>query len=423
MKKLSILLTAAAVALGFASCSEDRDPVYQVPTTFVLNTPAMQSQFIDLTEKGTLELVASQPDYGYSAVTQYSAEVSLDPDFATFTEIAATSATSTMARFCVSQNDVCLAMLSLKNVTDEETFAETFGDNYVKVYFRAVAQLKGVESSRIVSNVVSYDNLKPYFAIEMPGFIYLVGAPEGWAGPTESNADHYAPWRLFEPADGIGTKIYSGVFDIPAGQAMFRFYTALTGWDADSYGYMVDDNATDFPEFTDGSFTSALVAGKGSFSFPNWVGGKMTIIVDLSDENNMTVTCMAGEHSLVATKYIYLVGSISGWQAPGTDNEEHYKNWRLADSTGDGIYTGSFDVPAGELSFRFALSLTDEGWDNPTQIGAGVADQNNNYTFSNGTFSGPYVSGKGNWTFNIDAASTIDIAVDTNSETVTYTLH
>ena len=42
----------------------------------------------------------------------------------------------------------------------------------------------------------------------------------------------------------------------------------------------------------------------------------MTIVVDMSDANNMTVTCTAGEAQVVVTKYIYLVGSMSGWIAP-----------------------------------------------------------------------------------------------------------
>ena len=32
----------AGALLGAASCSQDRDPVLQTPTNFVLNVPAMQ---------------------------------------------------------------------------------------------------------------------------------------------------------------------------------------------------------------------------------------------------------------------------------------------------------------------------------------------------------------------------------------------
>lgn len=428
MKKISLFLTLAAVALGFSSCSEDRDPVYQVPTSFVLNEPAMQDQYIDLTEKGTLQLVASQPDYGYSAVAQYSAEMSLDPEFKTFYEL---SAKSTLADFTVSQNEVAVGIMELQGITGdeaEEKFNEIYpnGCVYQKVYFRAICQLNGVESSRIVSNVVSYNNIKAFFAIKLPGSIYLIGAPNGWPAPAPAAEGSLKDWRLFEAKDAIGSHIYSGVFDIPQGQAMFRFYSELTsaGWDnPNTYGSQEPDASIEYPDFTANSLSTPVVNGKGNWSFPNWPGGKMTIVVDLSDANNMSVTFMAGEQSVVSAKYIYLVGSISGWMAPGTDNEEAYKNWRLADTDGSGIYKGSFPVQAGLNAFRFALNLTDEGWDNPTQIGSQAADANVDCIMTNGSFNGTYVNGKGNWAFTFDADGTLDLTVDTNNQTVNYVLH
>ena len=38
-----------------------------------------------------------------------------------------------------------------------------------------------------------------------------------------------------------------------------------------------------------------MVKGKGSYKFPDWPGGNMAIKVDMSDPNNMTVTCTAAE--------------------------------------------------------------------------------------------------------------------------------
>ena len=70
---------------------------------------------------------------------------------------------------------------------------------------------------------------------------------------------------------------------------MFRFYTALTGWDADSYGSQADDNPIDCA-LDGGVYNGPIVKGKGSFNFPNWEGGKMKITVDLAKENNYKVT-------------------------------------------------------------------------------------------------------------------------------------
>lgn len=412
-------MSAACAALVMASCSLDRDPVLQTPTTFVLNVPAMQDQYIELKSGNTLELVASQPDYGYSAVADYMAEMSLTQDFSESKELEPVD--SHQARMVLNQNDIALGICELAGVTDEETFNEKFpgGMKPMTVYFRAKCSLDGVEGSSITSNVVSYNQLLGYFAVPVPGYIYLVGSPEGWSGPTESNEAHYADWRLFEPKDAIGSKVYTATFDIPAAP-VFRFYTKLTGWDADSYGTQVDDNPVQFPDFTSGSFESTMVKGKGSFEFPNWPGGEMTITVDMSDMKNIILTCTAGKAEVVVAKYMYVIGNISGWMEPSSANEAAYADYRIADRTGSGIYTGQFDVAAGELSFRFAKELNDQGWDNSTQIGSQKDDANVSCSFTNGSFSGPYVSGKGNWSFQLENAAKVSLTVDTNTETVTY---
>ena len=284
-------LAAAVLGMGVSSCSEDRDPKYKAPTTYVLNTPAMQDQYIELTEGGSLELTSSQPDYGYSAITQYSAEMSLTEDFAK--SYAMESKDKTLARMQVNASDVALGICQLSGIEDMEKYNELYGDGkYIKVYFRAVAQLADVAGSEIKSNVVAYNYIKPYYAVPTPGFIYLVGSPEGWAGPDAANAAHYADWRLFEADDAIGSHIYSGTFEMPAAP-LFRFYTALTGWDADSYGSQEEDNPIEYPDFTSGSFSGVVVKGKGSFSFPNYQGGSMTVTVDMSDMKNITMTVVA----------------------------------------------------------------------------------------------------------------------------------
>lgn len=417
MKKsiISLALGLAAV-VGFTSCEEDRDPVYQAPTKFVLNAPAMENTDVVLQPKGVIEFACSQPDYGYAAVTTYSMQMSLTEDFASAYDLTVTPATK--AVFTVKQEEVATGLCVLRDADSEETYP---GDYDGVVYFRATASLSGVEGSAINSNVVKLNKVKGYFAIPVPGYIYLVGSPEGWAGPTEPNAEHYAPWRLFEPKNGIGSKVYSAVFDLPAAP-MFRFHTALTGWDDDSYGSQAEDNPIDYPEYTGGTSSFGMVKGKGAYNFPNLPAGTYTITVDMSDANNMSVTITAGSAAVVVTKYIYLIGNISGWKGPGMANEEALKDFRLADSTESGIYTGRFTFPAGHQNFRFALTLSEdgEGWDNPDQIGAQADDADVACEFTNGTFTGTYVPGKGNWAFEIAEDCQIDLTVDTNNNTVTY---
>lgn len=419
MKKsiISLALGLAAV-VGFTSCEEDRDPVYQAPTKFVLNTPAMENTDVVLAPKGVIEFACSQPDYGYSAVTTYSMQMALTEDFANPYDLTVTPAT--MARFTVKQEEVATGLCVLRGADSEETYP---GDYEGVVYFRATASLNGVEGSAINSNVVKLNKVKGYFAIPVPGYIYLVGTPEGWAGPTEANAEHYAPWRLFEPQNAIGSKVYSAVFDLPAAP-MFRFYTALTGWDADSYGTQAEDTPVEYPDFVSGSSTFSMVKGKGAYSFPNLPAGQYTITVDMSDANNMSVTVTAGAASVVVTKYIYLVGALSGWKAPDVSSEADYADYRLADTTDSGIYQGTFTFPAGHANFRFALTLSeDNGWDNPDQIGAQADDADVPCELTNGVFTGAYVNGgKGNWAFELEAETKLQLTVDTNNNTVSYSV-
>lgn len=406
----------AAVALGFTSCQEDKEPVYKQPTQFVLNTPAMEDQYIDLTEGNTLELVSSQPDYGYSAIANYSAEMSLTQDFSTFEAIEPTN--NHLARMTFKQEDVALALCTLLGVSGEDSFNEMYPDGmpYMTVYFRAVCQLEGVESSLIKSNVVNYKNLKGYLAVKTPGYIYLVGSPEGWSGPEASNAAHYAPWRLFEPENAIGSMVYSGVFDLPA-SPMFRFYTALTGWDADSYGTQVDDNPIDFPEFTGAdSFTAPMIKGKGSYNFPNFPGGTVTIVVDMSDMNNITLTIYPGAMTPTVTQYVYMVGNNGGWAEPVAGT---YEDWKLADTDGSGVYANTFDFAdfsndGGVLYCRFYKELN--GW--------GAAQWSSDASGGNvecaSGVSYPTFAGEG--CFVIPAAGRkIEVVLDTNQDQVTFT--
>jgi hypothetical protein len=109
-------------------------------------------------------------------------------------------------------------------------------------------------------------------------FIFLVGAPSGWTGPSADNAAHYEAFKLFDLEDN---GVYTGTFTIKAGEAMFRFYTALTGWDADSFGSQTEDAPVDIA-LADGVYTGAAMAGKGSWNIPDWTEeGKLAISVDV----------------------------------------------------------------------------------------------------------------------------------------------
>lgn len=309
MKKISIFLASVFALLCFASCEDDKEPVYTPASSdsFELWQPALQNQYYELTENGTFDIdCKSMPDFGGAPIGPaiYTALVSLDDTFedavvddegnvtkaATYIEIPATNSSSKMT---FKDANLAEAICQLKGLTKDDVdyvFADT-----EKVYFKATCAIDGIEGSKVVSkNSVSLNRVMPYFAIPSPNFIFLVGEPEGWAGPTEANAEHYEAWKLFEKDDEIGSNIFYGTFEIASGKAMFRFYTALTGWDNDSYGSQADDNPVEY-ELTDGTFSGKIVKGKGAFSFPGWPGGMMSIKVDMSDVNNMRLEISPAE--------------------------------------------------------------------------------------------------------------------------------
>lgn len=288
MKKLSyILFSFISLVLATASCSglEEENPVIQTPTKLVLNTPATANQYVDLgydKDAGTVNFTCSQADYGFAASANYYMQVSLDESFSNFEELA-TSYTS--CNMNVKASEIAEAVCKLRGIKSEETYTD---EPARKVFFRVRSQILKYEDTSILSNVVAMEKVKGYFALRLPGYIYLVGAPEGWVGPSEEQKAHYSEWQLLESDNAIGSKVYYGEFDIPAGKFQFRFYTALTGWDKDSYGIQEADATMDIT-MTDGIYDGKIVKGKGSYQIPDWPGGKVKITVNMSNDSKMTV--------------------------------------------------------------------------------------------------------------------------------------
>ncbi len=408
MKKISILFACLVAVLTFNSCKEDTEPQYNNPTKFTLNTPALAAQYYELTEDGTIDLSWSQPNYGYAAPAVYKVSVSLLEDFSENMEL------TSEYKKCYAQipgSEIAEAICKLRGITSEEEYTD---EPARAVYFRVSAKINGIENSEILSNVIKIDQIKEYCAIQSPGFIYLVGAPSGWTGPDAGAAGHYADFRLFESANAIGSKVYTGIFDIPAGQAMFRFYTALTGWDADSYGSQADDSPIDCA-LDGGIYNGPIVKGKGSFNFPDWQGGSMKITVNM---NNMSVIVEAGGVDTSNSPFIYLVGMPSGWTEPSADNAAHYEAWKLFDIEGNGVYTGTFDVNEGEFTFRFYKTLS--GWD-AASFGSQAEDVPVDITLTDGVYTGAATDGKGSWNCPDWAGGKVEVKVDMNNFQVTFT--
>lgn len=421
MKKLSIILAVLASTLAFTSCEDDKEPVYQDPTEFHLNTPPLQNELLTLTPEGTFELTCSQPDYGYSAVTEYSAEVSLSDKFDKFETLRSTG-TATVARMTYKSEDLAMALCKLHGYASKDDYVNVGPE---KVYFRAVAQLPGVESSRIVSNTVSLNKVQSYYAVKEPGRIFVVGN-FGAAGGVEWNVNGATPQEFIEANQvlmetGVETGIYTGVIKFAPGMTTFRFYTELGDWGGDgklpSIGANPVDGDCSSVNLSATSVTVPAVEGKGSWQTQaDFAGGPVTMMFDMK---KMELTLTAGEAEIVITNYVYMVGNQAGWAEPKEDNAAVYENWRLACSDDSGVYTGKFtlgdfgDTP--NLYCRFYKQLS--GW-GPAQW-AGTADGSNLPTAWG--VATPTVEGEGCFELTDAAGKTVTVLLDTTNNTVTFT--
>lgn len=413
MKKLSILFACLVAVLGFSSCQEDTDPQYKNPTQFVLNTPALVNQLYELSADGTIDLSWSQPDYGYAATAAYKVQVSLDGVDSTYIECG------TEYKTCYAQvkaSEVAEAICKLRGIESEDDYTD---EPARKLYVRVHAYISGIEGSDILSNAIVLNQVKEYCAIQSPGYIYLIGNVGDWTGPDAANADALANWRLFESATAIGSKIYSGVFDMPAGELLFRFYTELSGWDGGaSVGMQVDDNPVAI-QLVDGVYNGTLVApGKGSIQILDWEGGSMKITVNLSSKTP-SVIIEAGGVDTNGKKFIYIVGPVSGWTEPSEANAAHYEDFKLYDLEDNGVYTGTFNLAADQGMFRFYKALT--GWDGGASYGSQEADAMVDIELTDGEYTGLAVAGKGGWNIAGWEGGKLAISVDVNTNKVTFT--
>ncbi|MDE6169780.1 MAG: SusE domain-containing protein [Duncaniella sp.] len=416
MKKLYIFAAIAATALGFTACEDDKEPVYSQPTEFVLNTPPMSGQTYVLKAGDMVNFTCTQPNYGVSLITNYVLDVTTEAEFVEAAEATEDTpaveanyktlspAVANVANFDIKAEDLSKALLQLAGIDGYSAYPKDGDPSYSDVKVRCRAFLTGIEGSEIASNVVTLAGVQVYnpFPAE-PRFIYLVGNPScneagQWVEPSAGNKSHYEPWGIEET--GVGTDIYEGSLEIPAGEQYFRFYLGLEGWGGDnalpSIGPKGVDGENDPISFSSTPETYKAVPGKGSWFTPStWEGGSVTFTLDMTKPDDWKLTVVTG--AMVKENYVYLVGTPSmlggNWVEPSASNASHYENWRLVDRGGTGIYTNTFDVPEGDVYFRVYGELT--GW-GATPYSADASGANISMTLGDAY---EFVTGEGNWTF------------------------
>lgn len=321
-----IIKTAAFGLLlaAMTGCSQNEDPKLHSAdsSTFTINTPALQDQVLvtvdDMTNPATFNLFASQPDYGMSLVCDYNALVSLDPECPADEESIKAGKTmvlknqnSSSGAMAIKLFDLAVAANKLAGTTEEADYISkgTFAKP-VPLYFRATCEVPNVEGTYVVSkNVVSYNAVDVVYAVLKPGWIYIAGdvqtidgsVANDFTAPAEANQALYDNFKLMEPEELAGEKLYVGQFKTtpkenggdtsnPDNASQFRFFTELRGWvtdcslgsnEADFYCMPLNDNLANGQVFQG----EIVNQGLGNWGIFNTDPSEFTVVVDVTGLN------------------------------------------------------------------------------------------------------------------------------------------
>ena len=362
MKRFYIIASLLIGAVAFSACEEKlAEPVLNEPTEFVLNNPVLMNQPCDLAKSDYIELVCSQPDYGFTAATTYQVQVSLDGKFENAFDAkkitgdhVTIGVNYTNTRINVSAAEIAIALTQLRSViltaedpdiTEDEMKAKFPFET--PAYVRVKASLSKSGKGEIYSNVVTFKNLNvPYSLPEVfvPKELFIVGQYNGWDWGT---AFDFVP-AYDNKMDGKGKEgTFWRIIYLPEGG--FKVNAAKV-WDGGEVGYVKDDPLYTYVD----NAKSGLTA---------------------SDDGNMVVT-KAGWYIVVARlavdgrdiKYtfeinepnVYLIGSVAGMTDWATLPE-----WKFtvpADADGEFVSPAFIADAAADSGVRACVNIGIDWW-------------------------------------------------------------
>lgn len=243
--------------------------------------------------------------------------------------------------------------------------------------------------------------------------LYLVGAPTGYVEPTIENKELFKEYAF---ADNDGDGIYKGSISIPSDAFDFCFAKGLNG-DITTYIIPNETNVIDFDYY-------GKCSGATSFAQTPmyWHNDECIGDVDIEFEYNSSLNTISFVcESLNQEKYLYLIGTPSGWCPPISDYKEMLKKWRLANSEENtSLYKGEFEIDnSQQLIFRFYDALT--GWDSGGSYGCEIDDNIFHYNVDeNGVYQGIIKNGKGSWGFEQWPTNKLYVEVDLYNMSVVF---
>lgn len=253
MKRFYIIASLLIGAAAFSACEQKlAEPVLNEPTKFVLNNPVHQNSSLDLTKSDFIELVCSQPDYGFTAATTYQVQVSLDGKFETpfdakqiTGDYVTVDVDFTNTRIQLDAEDMAVAITQLRSVVLTAEKPEITEDEMramfpfeTSAYVRLKASLTNSGKGEIYSNVVTFANMNvPYSLPEVfvPKEYYIVGQYNDWDW---ASAFSFVP-AYDNATDGKGKEgTFWRIIYLPEGG--FKMNSSKA-WDGGEVGYVKDD--------------------------------------------------------------------------------------------------------------------------------------------------------------------------------------
>ncbi len=325
-----------ALSLPFmAACEDDNDsnPTFHEPgdNAFVLNVPAYaENNVYDLENTDTVRLTTSQPDYGFTAGTTYTVQMSLDGTFA--------DDASNYVVLPTAYNNTSIGILGAEfSNSVNELWQLVKGDEdqpeQIDLYVRLKANLTAnADLGVCYSNAVKL-TVKPYtppVTVSLPATMYLIGAMP---------ASNWSTWLPLHPVYDVPGKFY-GVFYFSDG-CNFKFGPDEGVWDtARTWGqYTADDQAG-----------AGLGEGTDSGNSQIEKGGWYTVVVTTVIKNDEVLYTMS-----VLPAEIYVFGAANGGTWDFADA------WKFAvPTTADGDFVSPALTAAGEV--RIAVKTGTEWW-------------------------------------------------------------
>ena len=369
-KILNILLLLA-VAMGFAACEDDTEPVLKQMSDLQIteqNAPTAVTLFKDQADAVVFSLKWKAPEFNIPVARSYRIEAAQSEDFSDAVSVAVTSAT---------QYDVKVSEL---NTAVREFYSDIKDCTPKDVRLRVRCELNDDANFVIASTTQITVNVTPYEGEYKK--IYIIGdAAGGW---DINNGSYFIQ-------DMQQNGVYTGEVGMHA--ANFRFYTQLGDWDAKgvSLGISTDETVNQTIELTNNVFEGKFVYGKGSWVMPE--EATYMITVDTNNETvkfekigpwkDTSVTEDEGDDEETSAG-LFLIGTVNNW------NMTNAADYALEEAgEGSNVWSGTFSFPDsgdGTSIFRFYTHL-DPNWGEQYSVGSAavtVDAQNEKVTFSDG---------------------------------------